>query len=148
MNTTKSFNLLQGSPQCCLDFILHPVPLIADAYQSNYGGTHVITETQWLSGSYACYEISQVFNALEFLVAQNCDGNSYNPGKWSRFDWTVNNGYLFYCQSAYDADTESEALNTRRADSTDPAYNGCGILQMTSWTKLCTSNGREMYIEN
>ena len=102
----------------------------------DYEASHIITETEWTSrSSYgtSVYHISQYDNANDFIIAQNDSEKSWNPDKWSRFDYTVKNGELYYCQTAYNAETEEAALATPAADKTDPATKGCGS---SPWTKL------------
>ena len=101
-------------------------------YGDSWGGEHTITQTSWVSGG-ASYTISQFDNEAQFIIAQNGDDNEYNPGLWSRFDWAAVNGDLWYCQTAYDAESEDAALATEAADATNPAEAGCGGF---GWTQL------------
>ena len=104
---------------------------IRGAYVDNWGTEHAISQTTWLNGE-STFIIDFIDHEQGFLIAQNGEANAYNPGLWSRFDWTRNDEGLWYCQSAYDADSAEEAL-TASADATDPAVSGCGSF---SWTKL------------
>ena len=110
---------------------------IIGRYIDTYETAHVITETDWMmkSATYgvSIYKISQYSNKNDFIIAQNDESNGYAPEKWSRFDYTEKNGDLYYCQTAYDAETEEAALATPAADKTDPATTGCGGF---AWTKL------------
>lgn len=66
-------------------------------------------------------------NAAQYLVAQNAPDDDFNPDKWSRFDWTWGeDGTLYWCQSAFGADTADDAEGVETADRTDPATSGCG----------------------
>jgi hypothetical protein len=105
---------------------------IVGAYTDNFSGSHTVTSSEWVSGS-STYHISAFSNAAHFIVAQNDQGNTYNPCLWSRFDWTEANGKLYYCATAYNAVTEAAALATPAADATDPETGGCGSFQ---WTEL------------
>ena len=100
---------------------------------------HVITETDWTmkSATYgtSIYKISQYSNKNDFIIAQNDASNGYAPEKWSRFDYTEKDGELYFCQTAYEAETEDAALATPAADKTDPATKGCGDYD-SPWTKL------------
>uniref|UniRef100_A0A7S0P551 Uncharacterized protein n=1 Tax=Calcidiscus leptoporus TaxID=127549 RepID=A0A7S0P551_9EUKA len=59
--------------------------------------------------------------------AQNRDVNSYNPGLFSRFDWTTDHDNKVYmCQSVYDADSTDTATNAETADVNDLDGVGCG----------------------
>jgi hypothetical protein len=81
-------------------------------------------------GSFA---IAEYNNDEMWLVAQNAESNMYNPGLWSRFDWTWDtDNNLYYCQSVYDGPTIDDA----KAGSANPddLMMGCG--GMFPWTKL------------
>ena len=103
-------------------------------YGDSWGGEHTITQSSWVNGD-AAYTISQFDNDSQFIIAQNSEDNAYNPGLWSRFDWTAVNGDLWYCQTAYAAESEEAALATEAADPANPAETGCGGF---GWTQLIT----------
>lgn len=111
---------------------------IAGTYTDNYGGDHVITSTSWAQyGATTNFAFTQYDNDANFAIAQNDAANTYSPNLFSRFDWTVDSSsQLWYCQTAYDAATEADALATAAADATDPATTGCGGF---SWTSLTPS---------
>jgi hypothetical protein len=104
---------------------------LADSYDDSWGGTHGIDAFTWRSGD-SSFAITEVDEAAGWLVAQNGASNAWSPGLWSRFDWTRADGALFYCQTAYDAATEADALATSAADA-DALGSGCGGF---SWTEL------------
>ncbi len=119
---------------------------IFGSYADNYGGGHEISDALWTQGGWgnaSYFHITQFSNDSQYAIAQNNTHNAYNPDKWSRFDWTwYDSGSgveLWYCQTAYGADTEADALATAAADATDPSSGGCGGL---AWSKLTlgTSN--------
>jgi hypothetical protein len=105
---------------------------IQGEYVDNYGTDHMITQSTWVSGS-SMFAITYVSNEDQMLVAQNDSGNGYYPDLWSRFDWTENEDGLWYCQTAYGAESEEAAMNTEAADASDPANSGCSGF---SWSKL------------
>jgi hypothetical protein len=113
--------------------LLEPLALRGE-YGDSWGGEHTITQSTWVSGS-ASYTISQFDNDAQFLIAKNSEENEYSPGLWSRFDWTSADGALWYCQTAYDAESEEAALATQAADPANPAETGCGGF---GWTQLTT----------
>lgn len=79
------------------------------------------------------FHIKVVNNVDMFLIAQNDASNAYYYSKWSRFDWAWDgNNVLNYCQTAYDAPTEQQALDTARANASD-FNNGCDGF---SWSTL------------
>jgi len=78
------------------------------------------------------FAISQYDNDQMFAIAENDAGNYYYAGSWSRFDWVESGGSYFFCQSAYAAADEAEALATARPDDADLDY-GCGGF---SWSEL------------
>jgi hypothetical protein len=106
---------------------------IAGSYVDNFQGTHVISDDNWSMGGMGEFEITQFDNEENYAIAHNSEDNEYNPGLWSRMDWTQKDGELWFCQTAYDAASEEAALATQPADPADPANSGC---QGFSWTEL------------
>jgi hypothetical protein len=98
---------------------------IAGSYTDDYGNTHEITGDTWTTMG-SVFHITQFDNDQDFLVAQNDSANEYNPDLWSRFDWVFDgDSNLFYCQAAYAASSEQEALESTSADRGD-LETGCG----------------------
>ena len=111
---------------------------IAGQYTDIYGTTHSIDDALWQQ-QYAGYPpsifaIIDYNNAEQHVIAQNDAANSYFPGLWSRLDWVEHEGHLYYCQTAYSAASESEAVDTPRGDDSDPAAGGCGGFPWTDLT--------------
>jgi hypothetical protein len=100
-------------------------------YTDSWGGTQTVTDETWLTGYGSLFHISQFDNDAGSLIAQNDSGNAYNPDLFSKFEWTMNNEGLYYCQSAFDAATEEDAMNAT-ANATDLTA-GCGGF---GWTEL------------
>lgn len=96
---------------------------IVGTYTDDFSDTHTISETEW-SNSAGSFAISQWSNEEMWLVAQNAETNTYNPGNWSRFDWTWDGEQLYYCQSLFDGATIDDAL-AASANAGDLAM-GCG----------------------
>jgi hypothetical protein len=96
---------------------------IVGSYTDNFDGEHVITNATWTSGS-SVYNISQFDNDEGYVIARNDESNAFSPCAWSRFDWTESEGDLYFCQSAFAAETEDAALETEPADATD-LEKGC-----------------------
>jgi hypothetical protein len=96
---------------------------IVGTYTDDFADTHTISETEW-TNSAGSFAIEQYSNEEMWLVAQNAESNMYNPGLWSRFDWTWDAEQLYYCQSVYDGPTIDDAL-AGSADAGDLA-TGCG----------------------
>jgi hypothetical protein len=110
-------------------------PSIVGSYVDDFGGGHEITGATWaMSGqAAAAFELRLLSNAGRYLVAQNSATNSFNPGKFSRFDWARGADQAFYyCQTVYNAETQAAALAATAADSTN-LQAGCGGF---SWSKL------------
>jgi hypothetical protein len=112
-------------------------PLIGlDGYWlDSYGSYQTIDSWTWqttFGEDAAWFHISQ-FGAL-YAIAQNDSDNAYNPDKWSRFDWVYaeDGGGAYYCQTAYDAASEADAMATKAADGTN-LETGCGGF---SWTYM------------
>jgi hypothetical protein len=107
-------------------------------WTDSWGGSHTIDAFAWSSG-FDLFVIAEAHEADGWVVAQNGASNSYNPGLWSRFDWTWDEtGAFYYCQSAYDAATQGDAA-AASADASDPATGGCGGF---SWTELTPTSLR------
>ena len=76
--------------------------------------------------------VTQYDNDAQFIIAQNSP-DSWAPGLWSKYNWTTDDDDdLFYCQIAYDAATEADALAVTDADGSDLAA-GCNGF---SWTNM------------
>ncbi len=109
---------------------------IAGVYDDDFGGGHEIDESVWLqgvSGSVSSFAVTQFDNDNRVLIAQNDDNNDFNPGLWSRFDWTRFDGALYFCQSLFDGASEADAVAATPADATDPTSTGCGGF---GWSQL------------
>jgi len=110
---------------------------IAGSWQDSFGTTHELTDTVWImsfeGGNPALFQINDFDNDLDVLVAQNDVLNDFNPNLWSRFDWTTDQGILYFCQTVYDAETDTAAREAEPADPTDPTTGGCGGF---SWSDL------------
>jgi hypothetical protein len=111
-------------------------PAIVGRYTDDWGGTHWVDPYRWVmrnGASTSVYVFTRFDNDAMYAIAQNADANAYDPGLWSRFDWTEYEGDLYYCSTAYDAASEQDALDTPRADDTDPSAGGCGDF---AWSQL------------
>jgi hypothetical protein len=100
-------------------------PAIKGTYIDNFGGVQSISESYWTSSSLV-FEICSVDNARKRIIAQNDSRNQFNPGKFSRFEWTNFGNRLWYCQSVYDAPTATAADAAAPADPSNPVDGGCG----------------------
>lgn len=116
---------------------------IAGEYRYDIGGLVevVITNSDWKETApwgTSAYEIAAFANDEDWLVAENDPSNGYNPGKYSRFEWTYYEGSLYYCQQVLDGNSVEEARETGSpADATDPAMGGCGFPEQSfPWTML------------
>lgn len=78
------------------------------------------------------FAVESYDNATLVIGAENDAMNMFNPGKFSRFDWTISNSELYVCQTAFNADTLAAALATPRADEAD-LQGGCGGF---GWSRL------------
>lgn len=97
-------------------------------------GYHAIDDAVWTDAFGSTYAITQYDNDAGVIIAQNGAGNGYNPGAWSRFDVTSDGeGGWYYCQTAFAAAAEADALATPPADASDPATTGCGTFP---WSHL------------
>ena len=111
---------------------------IVGSYSDDWGTTHTITESSWTQHSEgmddSVFEIAAYDNDADFLVAQGAAGNPFNPGKWSRFDWTESAGALYFCQIVFDAETQEAATANTGADRSDleAGCNGFGWSRLTA----------------
>jgi len=99
---------------------------IAGSYTDNWGGSHTVDAFTWSSGD-SSYHIDNFSNEDMWIVAQNDTGNTYNPDLWSKFEWTMADDMLYYCQIAYDAaDAETAMDATADANDVETGCNGFG----------------------
>ena len=106
---------------------------IIGVYSDGYS-IHTITDAGWemdFGSGLSLFHVLSYDNISDTLVAHNDTANTFNPGLYSRFDWLYSGGALYYCQSAYAAASEQEAL-AASADAGDLAA-GCGGF---SWSLL------------
>ncbi len=111
---------------------------IAGSYTDDFATSHQITGDTWTQvADYgtSVFEISQHSNEDGYVIAQNAADNDYNPELWSRFDFVEKDGVLYFCQSAFDAESEQDALDAEPADGSDPANGGCGGPDF-AWSEL------------
>jgi len=106
-----------------------------------FGGTHWITDDRWQSGwgpsAFVFATIEWDLDAM-WLVAENDAANAFNPGLFSRFEWTIDGeGQLYYCQSVFDGASADEARDAERADAED-LDAGCGGF---GWSTLTAGQG-------
>jgi hypothetical protein len=107
-------------------------PEIAGNYVDNFDGLQAVSDHFWYSGGLV-FETCSVDNPGHRLIAHNNSANSFNPGKFSRFEWTKSDNRLWYCQSVFDAATEQAAASAPPADPAHPATGGCGTF---AWSTL------------
>jgi hypothetical protein len=104
---------------------------IVGSYTDDYEGEHAITNATWTTRD-SVYNISQFDNEAGYVIARNDEGNEFSPCAWSRFDWTESEGDLYFCQTAFAAESEEAALETEPADPED-LEEGCSGFP---WSKL------------
>ncbi len=97
-------------------------------FTDDYGGTHVVSRTEWQQGTKARYTIVAWHPEGRYLIAQNGPDNPGAPGKWTRIDWVLLEGMApwtwAFCFSAYEAPTRDSAEATRIAKPETPR-TGC-----------------------
>ncbi|TVQ87265.1 MAG: hypothetical protein EA397_18275 [Deltaproteobacteria bacterium] len=108
------------------------IPLLG-TWADNWNGEHLIDADRWTMGD-SVFHLTSVDAQEGWAVAENDDANAFNPSKWSRFDWVEaeHNGWWF-CQTAFDAESEEDALTVEPANADDPASTGCGDF---AWSRL------------
>ncbi len=110
-------------------------PLLVGSYTDDYDGGHIITNQSWTMSGFGAstFELMEFSNQDGWILAQNGADNDYNPGRFSRFDWTTDEqDSLWYCQTAYDAETLEDARAAQPADRED-LDTGCGGF---AWSRL------------
>jgi hypothetical protein len=107
-------------------------PSIKGIYADNFGGLQEVSAPFWISTD-AVFEICSVDNGSNRIIAMNNLRNAYNPGKFSRFEWTKYSNRLWYCQIVYDAPSAAAAAAAPPADPTNPSQGGCGKF---AWSEL------------
>jgi hypothetical protein len=111
----------------------HDAIALEGAWDDQWGASHEIADELWLDSYGNTFHIADYSNLDSYAIAQNDAANYWNPSLWSRFDWTLSGGAVWYCQTAFAASTEAAARGTAPADATDPATGGCGGF---SWTRM------------
>ncbi len=111
-------------------------PSIAGVYVDNYGYLQVVTEDFWISHFSLVFELCSVDNGKRRLIARNHSRNEFNPGMFSRFEWTRFKNRLWYCQIVFDAKTPQEAASKPPADTSDPERRGCATFPWSSLVRL------------
>ena len=119
------------------------IPLsISGLYVDDWEANHDITSFRWILGNYgsnsSIFQIVDTHDDEQWLVAQNGFNNEYNPSLWSKFEWTQSEETLYYCQSAYDADSLETAAEAT-ADRSD-LIGGCSGW---AWSSLSLITGTE-----
>jgi hypothetical protein len=108
-------------------------------YTDDWGTTHVITTDAWVSSSgdwSSTFHVEYFSNSQRWLTALNDPANGYNPNLFSRFDWTLFEGRLYFCQSVYAGLSEPDAQRAPRPDATNPTKTGCGGFSWSGLTPL------------
>jgi hypothetical protein len=119
-------NFNGGSPHTIITS--YSSPLIG-AWTSNYNNAITVTSTTWTDvSSYGTSKYTIEAIGVGWILAQNAATNTYNPSKWSIFQFhTSGSGYGF-CQTFYDGASAIAVLSADTStlyDSAD-ATTGCG----------------------
>lgn len=85
---------------------------------------HTIDEAHWVVAD-GLFHVARYSVDGRFVIAQNDAANEWNPSKWSRFDYHIDErSAAYYCQSAYDA--ENQALAEQAESDHADLSGGCG----------------------
>ncbi|MFK7927004.1 MAG: hypothetical protein AB8H79_02355 [Myxococcota bacterium] len=114
-----------------IDEGMDDVPFEGD-WVDGFDTAHSVSADSWTLGS-STFTFIDVDADEQTIIAENAATNEYNPGLFSRFDWTVVDGQTWYCQKAYDAADADAARNTDPADDSSPNTTGCGGFP---WSRL------------
>ncbi|MFO7736386.1 MAG: hypothetical protein R6W70_09275 [bacterium] len=101
---------------------------ITGRWTDSYGGMHHISKERWHQG-WGVFTIEEYNNSDRYViaVAEEALGGAYN-----RFDWTEEEGQLFFCNIEYEAQSIEEALENENSDPND-LESGCNDF---SWSAL------------
>ncbi len=105
-------------------------------WDDEFGGLHTVTPETWTMvypTDTSVFHIESIALDGTWLVARNDETNAWFGGLYSRFDWTVAGGDLWYCQVAWDAADPAAAAGSGSADPANPATTGCGGF---AWNRL------------
>ncbi len=106
-------------------------PSIVGIYTDGYFEHRITSDTWYMDTS--TFHITIVNNSEDFLIALADSKNLYFANLWNRFDWNIDSSnVLRICETAYNAATERDALNTLAANAQD-FDKGCGGF---SWSVL------------
>ncbi len=117
-------------------------PELVGRFVDTHGHRHVIDATHWQSfhdDEEFLHRICSVHPQDGFLIARNHASQTYHPDKFSRFEWMVDDGSIWYCQQVFSADSALEAADFDRfpaALGSDPGGGGCGEAGGFAWSKL------------
>ena len=117
-------------------------PHLVGRFVDGYGHRHAIDATTWQSvhdDEGFLYHICSVSPQDGFLIARNDASQAYHPGKFSRFEWIVNDDGVWYCQQVFAAGSRGEAGDFDRFPAgrhQDPSLAGCGDTGGFAWTNL------------
>jgi hypothetical protein len=115
-------------------------PEIQGVWVDGFGFSHWVTAEQWQSGwgpTALRFVIVEQNDDAMWLVAENDADNEFNPGLFSRFEWTFSDEQLYYCQSVFDAPSADDAATADPADASD-LESGCNGF---GWSSLTEGQG-------
>ena len=110
---------------------------ISGSYIDGYNTEHVVGNETWVStynSSSSTYHILEFNNNEQYIRALNGD-DTFSPGTYSLFEWVEVQGVLYYCQTAYDAESLESLKSLTGSDKSDPENGGCGDYGFP-WTVL------------
>ncbi len=109
---------------------------LAGTYTDDYCSSHIIENDSWTMSFLGYESDASLFTfkkyATNYVIARNTV-HSWNQDQFSRFDWVISNGDIWFCQIAYSAATLEEAEAVTTADPTALETNGCNG---APWSKL------------
>jgi len=108
--------------------------VIAGAYGDGYA-SHRIDDEVWVLGS-SLFELLDFSNEEHWAIAHNDPENEYSPGAFSRFDWTIEDGQLYYCQTEFEAASEEEAREAEPSDADDLVTGCAGVFPWSLLTPI------------
>ena len=109
-----------------------------------WGTSWTITGDTITTGSedwgYTIYIVDVIDATTLTVIAQTACDSTYNPGDWAVFEFEMEGGDLYTCQSTYNAKSAEEAATAERANKADLLVAGCNG---SPWTNMGPPNSAE-----
>ncbi len=90
----------------------NPQLAIEGDWEDVFGDFHSITQQTWTNPT-GTFHVVEFDNDVGWVITRNDDQNSFNAGKYSKFEWLEDSqGQSFFCQSVFESVTEEGTMDT------------------------------------